>query len=283
MTDTNDVTRLPLKILIADDDPAVVRALTRRCADLGFEVETATNGINALIIARRHQPDVLIVDVNMPELDGLSVCTHLLNPGMKSMDVIVVTGADDPEIELRCKSMGTFYGNKKTNFWNSISNALAKIAPEMAGRINDLEVRSSEAKVPTRPRVLIIDDDPDIKLFLSSRLAKFGVETLYASDAAQGYKMALREQPSVIISDFFMPNGDALYLLRKLRGNLETENIPFIVVSGRNLDKPTERDLMQGSRGRSGAAKVFSKSRNSEELFDFLRRYCGFYTKHLSE
>ena len=44
-----------------------------------------------------------------------------------------------------------------------------------------------------RPRVLLVDDDPDVEKFLTSRLAKFGVDTLYAPDGAEGYRVACRE------------------------------------------------------------------------------------------
>jgi CheY-like chemotaxis protein len=283
MTKACDGSSKVVKVLIADDDPAVLKALASRCAAIGFEVETAANGLHALVMARRRQPDILIVDVNMPELDGLSLCTHLLDPAMKSIHVIVVTGSEDPDTKIRCESMGTFYGDKKSNFWSSISLALAEIAPEMADRIMDLEARSIGARVPIRPRVLVVDDDPDMNSFLSSRLAKFNVETLYASNAAHGYKIALKEHPSVIVSDFSMPNGDAFYLLGKLRSTPETESIPFIVLSGHNLEKLTERGLMQESRGRSGAVKIFRKSENIDELFESLRKYCGFQKKWVQE
>ena len=66
------------RILIADDDPSIVDLLADRCARMGFVVETASNGIQALLKARRNAPAVLIIDVNMPGVDGLSVCTRLL-------------------------------------------------------------------------------------------------------------------------------------------------------------------------------------------------------------
>jgi CheY-like chemotaxis protein len=283
MASTTEGGRKSLKILVADDDPAVVKAISSRCVELGCEVETATNGVHALIMARRRRPDVLIVDVNMPELDGLSLCTHLLDYSTTSVDVIVVTGSEDPETEIRCESMGMFYGNKKNNFWNSISTALAEIEPGLAEKIAELDAQSKGAKVPIRPRVLLIDDDPAIYDFLASRLSKCGVETLYAPDAAQGIKIARRDQPSAIICDYFMPNGDALYALRKLRGMPETANIPFIVLSGRQLDEPTERSLTRESYGRPGAAKVLRKSMNTDELFESLQKYCGFHRKAFEE
>src|SRR5947208_860881 len=112
MTDSSETSHRAPRMLIADDDPAVVRLLANRCADMGFKVETATNGIQALIMARRNQPDIVIIDVNMPEVDGLSVCTRLLDPDNRPLDVIVVTGRSDPATLARCKSLGTYFGHK---------------------------------------------------------------------------------------------------------------------------------------------------------------------------
>src|SRR5690242_7566668 len=81
------------KMLIADDDPSIVGLLADHCARMGFDVETAPNGIQALIKANRSKPDILVIDVNMPEVDGLSVCAHLLDPETAPLNVIVMTGS----------------------------------------------------------------------------------------------------------------------------------------------------------------------------------------------
>src|SRR5690348_1298320 len=91
-----------LRMLIADDDPSIVRLLADHCARLGFDVDTATNGLQALVKANRNKPDILITDVNMPEADGLSVCAHLLDPERASLNVIVMTGSRDPNTLERC-------------------------------------------------------------------------------------------------------------------------------------------------------------------------------------
>jgi|SRR5450631_897992 CheY-like chemotaxis protein len=85
------------RMLIADDDPSIVRLLADHCARMGFDVETASNGIQALLKAGRLKPDILVVDVNMPEVDGLSVCAHLLGPDRAPVNVIVITGSRDPD------------------------------------------------------------------------------------------------------------------------------------------------------------------------------------------
>jgi CheY-like chemotaxis protein len=276
MTDVLEAGERAPKMLVADDDPAVVRLLADRCAKMGFKVETATNGIQALIMTRRSQPDVLIVDVNMPEVDGLSVCARLLNPGRKPIKVVVVTGSADPETAERCESMGLFYGRKGPEFWSSISSALTEMFPDMADRIRGSETRSTAAGVRSRPCVLVVDDDPDVERFFSGKLDKCGVDTFYASDGVQGYRMARKEEPCVIISDYFMPNGDAHYLLCRLRGSPATEHVPVFVMSGQRLDELTEQSLKREISGRPGAARIFRKAFDTKELFDALQKVCGF-------
>lgn len=276
MTDMIEATRNAPKMLIADDDPDIVRLLADRCMKMGFQVETAANGMQMLIKARRSHPDIMIVDVNMPEMDGLTVCRRLLDPGSKPVDIVVVTGSSDPETVERCESLGLFYGHKGPDFWKSIEAALIEIYPAMARTIGEQEMQSTGAAVRERPRVLVVDDDPAIQQFLASRLGKFGVDTLYASDAVHGYRIACKARPSVIITDNFMPDGDAQYLLHRLRSTPATENIPVFVISGRPLDELTEQVLRREISGRPGAAHIFTKSFDTTELFGALQKFCSF-------
>ena len=109
--------------------------------------------------------------------------------------------------------------------------------------ISGLEEQSKNTEVHEHPRVLLIDDDPAIQHFLASRLSKYGVVTLYASDAVHGFRIASKARPTVIIADNYMPNGDAQYLLGRLRSSTATGNIPVIVISGQQLDEVTQHNL----------------------------------------
>jgi len=122
-------------MLIADDDPSIVRLLADHCVRLGFDVDTASNGIQAFLKTRRVKPDILVIDVNMPEVDGLSVCAHLLDLDRMPVNVIVITGSRDLYTRGRCKGLGAYYARKGPNFWNDLEAALAEIYPRMTGRI----------------------------------------------------------------------------------------------------------------------------------------------------
>jgi len=276
MTDVHELAiKLP-KMLIADDDPSVVKLLADRCSRAGFDVETATNGVQALIKANRNCPDVMVIDVNMPEADGLTVCARLLDPSRRSLNVVVVTGSQDADTVERCEGFGAYYVRKGPGFWNGLGAALTGLFPSMAEQIMELREQPAGTGMRARPRVLMIDDDFAIMKFLSSRLDKCGVELLFASDIQQGYRIACREMPSVIISDYFLPNGGIPYLLSRLRTTPATENIPLLVLSGRDLDEITRQSLRREVCGKPGVANIFAKTFNTDELFAALQKLCGF-------
>jgi CheY-like chemotaxis protein len=276
MGDTAEIRQPRRKMLIADDDPAILRLLADRCGKLGFQVETAMNGAQLLVKARNNHPDILIVDVKMPLLDGLSVCTRLLDPGRKPLEVVVVTGSSDPETPERCESLGTFFGRKGPDFWKSIEAALSEIYPDLACKTEGAPMAPPDTTVPLRPRVLVVDDDPDIGTFFSSRLDKYGVDTLYAHDATQALRTAARAKPSAIICDNQMPDGDAQFLLHRLRASAATAGIPVFVISARKLDELTEQTLRREIGRRPGAMGIFRKSFDTGELFAALQKFCGF-------
>src|SRR6202163_53073 len=154
------------RMLIADDDPSIVKLMAYRCSQMGFEVETASDGTQAFERISQGGIDTLIIDVQMPELDGLSVSAYLLEYSRRPLHVIVATGRRDAETVGTCDSMGAFYVRKGGNFWEDLESALVEAYPAKAGRIRQSGLRSTGIVVPMRSRVLLVDDDLDVEGFL---------------------------------------------------------------------------------------------------------------------
>jgi CheY-like chemotaxis protein len=264
------------KILIADDDPCVLRAVADRCARMGFEVETAANGLQALIKASQHQFDILVIDVHMPEVDGLSVLSFLLEITRKSIHVIVTTGHPGQEIAERCEGLDACCIQKGRNFWSEFEARLIEIYPLREYAIRQSGQVSAIIEVKKHPRVLLVDDDISVKKAFFRKFENLGAELLYAADGVRGFWMARREEPTVIVADYCMPNGDAEYLLSRLRSVPETMAIPVIVQSGRRLNDAIRQRLRQDIGGQPGAVRILQKSFEARELFEALQRLCGF-------
>src|SRR5579862_3829046 len=80
------------RILIVDDEAQNVQVLSRLMARLGYDVRTASNGESALESVTSEQPDLVLLDVNMPGLDGFEVCRRLKNdPKTRLIPVVLIT------------------------------------------------------------------------------------------------------------------------------------------------------------------------------------------------
>jgi two-component system, OmpR family, response regulator MprA len=81
------------RVLVVDDDPPLRRMLERTLAAEGFEVTVAQDGPGALIAAERSAPDVIVLDVALPALDGLAVCRRLRSKGLAT-PILMLTARD---------------------------------------------------------------------------------------------------------------------------------------------------------------------------------------------
>jgi two-component system alkaline phosphatase synthesis response regulator PhoP len=80
------------KILIVDDEAILVEAIAYNLQQAGYQVVTATDGVSALEVARREHPDLIILDVMLPAMDGLEVCRQLRREdGTATIPIIMLT------------------------------------------------------------------------------------------------------------------------------------------------------------------------------------------------
>ncbi len=86
------------RILVVDDTPANIQVLSSALKEKGYQVSVATSGRQALGIVGRVQPDLILLDVMMPEMDGLETCRHLkASPAWREIPVIFLTARTDVE------------------------------------------------------------------------------------------------------------------------------------------------------------------------------------------
>src|SRR3954463_9875854 len=94
-------------ILVVDDDPINRRLLARALDALGHAVLTAANGREALAVIRDDEPDVVLLDIVMPEMDGVAVLEHIkADPALRDVPVIMVSALEDVEGVIRCIELG---------------------------------------------------------------------------------------------------------------------------------------------------------------------------------
>ena len=87
------------KILIVDDDPEIVTMLSLRLGRRGYDVKTASDGHRAVEIAKRERPDLILLDVMMPRMDGYEVCTKLRADGRSAHIPVIMLTAKSMEAD----------------------------------------------------------------------------------------------------------------------------------------------------------------------------------------
>jgi two-component system KDP operon response regulator KdpE len=86
--------QMPLNLLIVDDDPAVTELLSLLLKKQGFEIITANMGMDGVTLAREKRPDLVILDLMMPDMDGWSVCRELRS--FTNMPILVLSALNEP-------------------------------------------------------------------------------------------------------------------------------------------------------------------------------------------
>jgi DNA-binding NarL/FixJ family response regulator len=94
------------RVLVVDDDPLVRGVLVDLLAEAGFDiVGQAVDGLEALEIARRVEPDVVLLDINMPRLDGIACCARLRDEHPRT-HVVILSAEQDDELRARAFEAG---------------------------------------------------------------------------------------------------------------------------------------------------------------------------------
>jgi len=97
-----------------------------------------------------------------------------------------------------------------------------------------------------KPKILIVDDDPDLRRALKIRLRANHYDTVQASDGYSAISVAQKEQPNLIILDLGLPAGDGFVVLQRLQNSDSLSNIPVIVLTARDPQSSEQKTLQAG-------------------------------------
>jgi excisionase family DNA binding protein len=96
-------------VLVVDDDELVLKAAQRQLVHVPCEVAVAKSGYDALLIVGERLPDLVVLDLKMPGLDGYEVCASIKrNPATQDVEVLAVSAECTPEVIERAKSLGAY-------------------------------------------------------------------------------------------------------------------------------------------------------------------------------
>jgi DNA-binding response OmpR family regulator len=124
------------RVLIVDDEPDVLELVDFKLSGQGYEVIRAANGLEALRKARCESPNVIVLDVMLPDLDGLCVCEILYaQPSTRDVPVVIFSALDRPVVRTRNSKIGVFHWLKKGCDFDSLLNCVQSALGEHQARV----------------------------------------------------------------------------------------------------------------------------------------------------
>ncbi|HRG37580.1 MAG TPA: response regulator transcription factor [Bacteroidia bacterium] len=154
------------KILLVDDEADILEFLSYNLKKEGYHVFTANNGKEAVTVAKKENPDVIILDVMMPDMDGIETCREIRDlPGLKDVMIAFLTARNEDYSQIAGFEVGADdYINKPIKPRVLISRIKALLRRSGAGETNNVEkVEMGGIKID-RERYLIVQDGNEINL-----------------------------------------------------------------------------------------------------------------------
>ena len=227
-------------VLIVDDDPEVRATLAEYLAADGFEVTEAANGLEALLHVRRERPRAVVLDLMMPRLGGLEALKRIraFDPGI---GVVVITGVQDVELQRQALELGAL-----AVFGKPISSEeIAQVLDPGARPAPRRRAAAAPAASAAEGRVLVVDDEPDVRAMLEEFCREQGWETRGASDGPAGVRGVLEWTPDVVLLDIAMPGLSGVGALPEIFAVAPRTKV--IMVSGTQDLELSRRALAHGA------------------------------------
>lgn len=124
-----------MKILAIDDQQLILMSLQKRLQELGYQVQIASNGVSAKAVFDEFEPDLVLVDINMPQISGLELVHYFRNTKNSEVPIMVLSGNTDEETILKGYDLGISDYMKKPVSLNEVAARVKNLigVPEQAG------------------------------------------------------------------------------------------------------------------------------------------------------
>jgi CheY-like chemotaxis protein len=234
-------------VLIIDDDKATHDLLERDFAEQGYEVLHAMGGREGLKVAKAARPDLITLDIIMPDLDGWSVLKAL---------------KDDPELREIPVVLATIMADRDMGF----ALGAADFVTKPFDRDQLVQAVSRHRRGDGSAQVLVVDDDARSRDMLRRTLQKEGWTVAEAVNGREALVQLERSRPALVLLDLMMPEMDGFEVLERMRREDAWRDIPVIIVSAKDLTRE-EADRLNGQ-----VVKVLQKgSYRRRDLLDDVR------------
>jgi two-component system cell cycle response regulator len=235
------------RVLIVDDIPTNLRLLEAKLTAEYFSVQSAQSGAAALQLAESDPPDIILLDVMMPEMDGFEVCRRLkTNPRTAAIPVVMVTALSDTEDRVKGLDAGADdFLTKPVNDLTLFARVRSLVRLKMAmDEWQSREATCDQFGLPVEQHKIDIADDPKGRILvvepdrytlekIAQTLETHGHAVVTASGAAEAEQRLASEVPfDLVISALYLGDSDGLRFCSQMRSKPQMRRLPVLLLLG---------------------------------------------------
>jgi DNA-binding response OmpR family regulator len=238
------------KIFIIEDDEIVAEIYKDKLQAEGYDVEVAHDGESGYLRIRTFKPDLLLLDMMVPELEGLDILRMLRGKdAFKDLPIIAFSGSDEM-LEVakrlgatRVLSKGEYVPNQIVARITEVIAALRKVEESEAVFLHTLA-----EWVSPEGRVLVVEDDPIIMQLVKDVMEEDGYDVVSAQDGGEAYRILEKDNKFVAgIFDVKMPSIQGTDLLRYMQTEKRLMKIPVLIMTSEQSATIQSESLSAGA------------------------------------
>jgi signal transduction histidine kinase/ligand-binding sensor domain-containing protein/DNA-binding response OmpR family regulator len=259
-------------ILVVDDSPPTREVLLLQLRNFGFNASAVGSGAAALLALELRAHDLILMDWNMPDMDGIEATRQIKNhPGLAVVPtVIMVTAFDRDHIKLAAEQAGVdAFLVKPVNPAHLLASVLSSLgfAPQLAA--DDVPLDDAATGSIHGIRVLIIDDNAINQQVAGDILLRAGVRVDFADSGVDAVRMVDQGSYDALLMDIQMPVMDGYQATAMIREKTQHANLPIIAMTAHAIAGYREHCISLGMND------YVSKPIEPEVLYEVLAKWTG--------
>lgn len=206
-----------IRILVIDDDRMNCDLLQAVLTRHGYQVLSSTSGVEGLTLFRKHRPRITILDLRMPEMDGLTVLKEIRAVDPYAPVIILGGGATEAQ-ENQARTLRVTDFIRKGLSLDVLVECVNRVAQQPAKRESGPSLLSiAGPTADTGETVLVVDDEPLLRDLLVQFLSLRGYRALGVKDGPEALSMVEQGPPDLILLDLIMPGMNGVEVLKALK------------------------------------------------------------------
>ncbi|BAY07656.1 response regulator [Calothrix sp. NIES-2098] len=216
-------------VLVCDDDPVICKELENLLKSGGYRVVTVPTGQEAIALAATLRPDVIVLDLLMPGMNGWETMAVLKEQADTKDIPIVICSVYKPNLNSQPSADFVDWVSKPVQESNLLQS-----------------LRQVVAKSSKRFRILIVEDDNDLAQLLITLFERHDIETFLAQTGREAIHLSQEINPDLLILDLILPESDGFTVVDWLQQHNRLCSTPVVVYSATDLDESERNRLKLG-------------------------------------